>query len=839
MNMSARRVHLICNAHLDPVWLWEWEEGAAEAISTFRTAADLCEEFADFIFCHNEAILYEWVEEYEPALFARIQRLVKQGRWHIMGGWFLQPDCNMPSGESFVRQALYGRRYFADRFGVRPTTALNLDPFGHSQGLVQILVKSGYEAYLFCRPGQEDCALPADRFRWVGLDGSTIVAHRTWHYNSRLYGATKKVERWLEAYPDYPVGIVLWGVGNHGGGPSRQDLRDLTAMIAETKTPQIMHSTPDDYWREVRVLELDLPHHDRDINPWAVGCYTSQVRIKQQHRRLENELYSLEKMASAAWLAGLMDYPQVELSQALRDLLMSEFHDVLPGSSQQEVEEMSLRVLGHGLEIVLRLKARAFFALAAGQPSAKAGEIPIMVYNPHPFEVRTTVECEFMLADQNWQDTFTMPTAYQGTRALPSQAEKELSNLNLDWRKRVVFEAELKPAQMNRFDCRLEVLPAKPIPASFKRGDKLAIKTDVLEVHVSLLTGLLDRYRVNGKDAVLPGACEPLVMKDDEDPWGMAVHGFSRLAGKFRLLSPTAAARFAGVRARTLPPARVIEDGDVRVVIEALFGYRNSFICQHYKIPKRGTEIEIETRVLWAEKDRLVKLQVPVGQALLHAPLRYLGQTAYGLTELPANGDEAVAQKWTAVVAGTEALTCINSGTYGSSCGNGLLRLTLLRSPAYSGHPIGTRPIVPQDRFTVRIDQGERLFRFWLNAGPTDERLAAVDREALVRNEQPMTLSFFPGDCSRQHGEGNKPGPFITLSDDVVQVTALKCSEDGKSLVIRLFEPTGHKRCTTLALPTLGVKSQVSLGPFEIKTLALDPKSGVWIETNLIEEPLP
>ncbi len=97
---------------LDPVWLWEWEEGAAEAISTFRTAADLCEAFPDFVFNHNEAILYEWIEEYEPALFKRIQQLVKRGQWHIMGGWFLQPDCNMPSGESFVRQALYGRRFF-------------------------------------------------------------------------------------------------------------------------------------------------------------------------------------------------------------------------------------------------------------------------------------------------------------------------------------------------------------------------------------------------------------------------------------------------------------------------------------------------------------------------------------------------------------------------------------------------------------------------------------------------------------------------------------------------------------------------------------------------------
>ena len=127
--MSDKRVHLICNAHLDPVWQWEWEEGVAAAVSTFRTAADLCEEFDGFIFNHNEAVLYAWVEEYEPELFRRIQRLVKEGKWHIMGGWYLQPDCNMPSGESFVRQILIGKSYFREKFGVEPSTAINFDPF--------------------------------------------------------------------------------------------------------------------------------------------------------------------------------------------------------------------------------------------------------------------------------------------------------------------------------------------------------------------------------------------------------------------------------------------------------------------------------------------------------------------------------------------------------------------------------------------------------------------------------------------------------------------------------------------------------------------------------------
>ena len=175
---AVRRIHLLSNAHLDPVWLWEWQEGVAEILSTFRTAADLCEEFDTFVFNHNEAILYKWVQQYEPALFKRIQKLVRRKKWHIMGGWYLQPDCNMPSGESFVRQILLGKRYFQENFGVSPTTAINFDPFGHCRGLVQIMAKSGYDSYLFGRPVQAKLSLPAEDFVWVGYDGSEVVGSR-------------------------------------------------------------------------------------------------------------------------------------------------------------------------------------------------------------------------------------------------------------------------------------------------------------------------------------------------------------------------------------------------------------------------------------------------------------------------------------------------------------------------------------------------------------------------------------------------------------------------------------------------------------------------------------
>jgi alpha-mannosidase len=343
-------------------------------------------------------------------LFKRIQDLAAKGKWHIMGGWYLQPDCNMPSGESFVRQILMGKAYFREKFGVEPRTAINFDPFGHNRGLVQILRKSGYDSYLFCRPAQNDCPLPSDDFTWVGFDGSEITGHRvSSFYNSPLGGARKKVEAWIEANPDKPVGLVLWGVGNHGGGPSHADLENLTELIAAGGPFAIKHSIPEDYFCEARASGMPLPRHETDINPWGPGCYTSQVRIKQKHRLLENTLYKLEKMAANAALQGYLDYPQEEIREALRDLLVAEFHDILPGSSIQPVEEAGLRLMDHALETLSRLRARTFFALASGQPKAKTGEIPVLVYNPHPFPVRTVVECEFQLPDFQWGEQFTVP----------------------------------------------------------------------------------------------------------------------------------------------------------------------------------------------------------------------------------------------------------------------------------------------------------------------------------------------------------------------------------------------------------------------------------------------
>ena len=170
--MSKTVVHMIGQAHLDPVWLWRWTEGRAEALATSRSAADHLSEYPDFHFVRGEAQVYEWIEQEDPRLFAQILTFIKQGHWHVVNGMIIQPDMNLPQGESIVRQILHGKAYMREHLGVEPTVAYCVDSFGHAGTLPQVLKKCGFEAYVFMRPGPHEKTLPEQLFWWQGPDGT-------------------------------------------------------------------------------------------------------------------------------------------------------------------------------------------------------------------------------------------------------------------------------------------------------------------------------------------------------------------------------------------------------------------------------------------------------------------------------------------------------------------------------------------------------------------------------------------------------------------------------------------------------------------------------------------
>jgi alpha-mannosidase len=383
---------------------------------------------------------------------------------------------------------------------------------------------------------------------------------------------------------------------------------------------------------------------------------------------------------------------------------------------------------------------------------------------------------------------------------------------------------------MTRFDIRMEKIPDKPLPSLRAEAGTIRFQTADLDFEISAATGLIEQGQIAGKDVFGAGAGRLLVIEDDADPWGMKVTAFRRTAGAFALADEALGTELSGVSAGTLPSVRIIEDGPVRSVVEAVFVYQRSSAVLRYFLPKRGREFEIEVRVSWQERDRMLKLSLPTRLS----PAAYWGQVAYGREELPADGSEAVAQKWTAVLSRERdlALTIINDGTYGSDYADGEVRISLLRGAAHASDPSGPHNPPVQDRAIPRIDQGERLFRFRLQAGSRKERLEAVEREALGVGERPYVLPYFPP------GVGRKAAPAARLSDPVVILTAMKKSEDGKALIIRLFEPTGRARTTVLNLPFAGARTRVSFRPFEIKTLRFNLRTKTFREVDLLERPL-
>ncbi len=816
--MSEKRYHLISNAHIDPIWQWEWEEGCAAALSTFRCAVSFCRQFDNYIFCHNESLVYRWVEEFEPSLFEEIRELVRLGKWHIMGGWHVQPDCNLPSGEAFARQVAEGRRYFKEKFGIEPTTAINFDPFGHTRGLVQILAKSGYDSYLFCRPDKNYCILPAETFTWVGYDGSEVMGQRCGEgYGSGLGRALEKI-RSVEDRETIPaMNICLWGVGDHGGGPSRQDIAAINAYIEECKEKgvTVLHSTPEDFFSEVRASGVTLPRHEGDLNSWAPGCYTSQVRIKQSYRQLENLLFFTEKMYASLTARGRLPYPEAELGEVLYDLLTVQFHDSLPGSSIQPAEEMILRMLGHGIEILSRLRMKAFLALAENQAEAAEGELPVLVYNPHPYPITEDITCEFMLGDQNWSGSFKLPRVYKDGTPLPSQPEKEDSNIPLDWRKRVVFSAELAPMSMNRFDIRLTDLPAKPVPDMAALGDDprfFKFETPHMAVEISRETGLIHSFTADGISYIREGACGIHVLRDGDDSWGMTYTEWTEKLGEFTLLSPEEGSAFSD-QDSIIPSVRVIEDGEVRTVIEAVLGYHGSRAVLRYKLSKTAPVIDVDLLTVNQEKRKMFKLAIPLSEPQSIPEL----DVAFGKEPMTMENHEYVGQKYLTVTYPSGGrLSVLNRGTYGYSRQNGIAYLTLLHSPGYTAHPLGDRKVMPTDRHCDHMEQGERRFSFRLVAEKATNTKTA--RNALSFNEAPMALSFFP-----QGGEATKTGfagdePFVTLSPSPVIISALICRAKGDGMGIRLFNPTAETVTCRLSCPAMGLAQEVTLTPFEVKT---------------------
>lgn len=779
-----KTIHLICNAHLDPIWQWTWDEGISSALSTFKSAADLADEF-DYVFCHNESLLYEEIEKNDPGLFARIKTLVKAGKWVVAGGWYLQPDCLMPSGESLVRQIKVGQAYFYEKFGVKSEVAVNYDSFGHSIGLVQIMRKCGYKGYIACRPNRVQCPVPSRFFNWVAPDGSSVVVSIASSYNTRLGQAAEKITEYLDwreanmlgseddsgSAGAQDVDYVLWGVGNHGGGPSRKDLRDIENLKRDGVT--FVHSSPD------RLMNDDIRVQGEmrtSLVTCMPGCYSSMARVKRAHRETESLYFSTEKMLAYASLCGYK-YDPAGLKAALKSLLLGEFHDILPGTVVKEGEENALGLFYSAKKTLWDYRSGAFLYLATNNPVAGEGEFPIFVFNYLPKRTKTIVEFEFSLADQNWSEEFTyVPHVYADGKEIPSQQIKERSTLNLDWRKRVAVEAELAPLSMTRLTVKVE---------KESKRDKRTVAANV--------------DKSFAKD--VPDEVKLFCFDDSADPWAMSPEerkALGRNPREFAVMTDEQAEEFCA--AEGLKPLHVTEDGKLFRSYEKFFTYGKTNAVVEYRIYKNMPYSDVKIAVEFAEKNKLIRARIPMPDGVT------IGDGPYIVEPKPTSG-EITFQKWVGVkTAGGKVRAVINDCVYGGTTGKGFIDLTLLRGAGYCFHPIRDRELYPKDRYLPRIDGGRYEFNLRLFAGSVSEVCAEAESFAVP----PYAVNVFPTG-------GSVPTPTAEVEGDVI-TSAFAMSENG-GYFMRLWNPSDE---TETARVTVGkLKKTIKVSPYEIVSLKI------------------
>ncbi len=778
-----KELHLICNAHLDPVWQWDWNEGATAALATFYAASDMANEY-DYIFCHNEALLYEFIERYDPALFARIKELVEAGKWHIMGGWYVQPDCNIPSGEGFVRQIESGLTYFKEKFGIIPSVAVNFDSFGHTQGLVQILAKCGYKGYIFCRPMPELMSLPSHHFEWQGFDGSSIHAARFEDmtiYCSDLGTAVEAVKRKMQPWKDEEIAFALWGIGNHGGGASRKDLAELEVFAAGQKEQgvAVFHSTPEAFFA---ASEPKVSYNEA-LQPCFVKCYTSIARLKRRYAETENKLLMAEKICAYADAEGDYAYNHEAFNEAQKHMAMVQFHDVLSGTCIIEGETSSMRKLDYAQELLDKEFTKAFMGLCRNYQKAIPMQYPIFVYNPNPHAEEAIFTGDFFLLSGICSDTegYEFTIRRDGDQ-VPFQMIKESSCINMDRSKRVAIRTTLNPLSMTRFDVEIR-RGAKKLLDRTEQTE--FVSKDGTKAVFDPVTGALTSYTVDGKDYLAGGAFTPVVYDDNPDPWGWHM--------------TTVGKNYRKPVCKT--PLRVVERGDLLTTVESFYDTGKSDIRVAYTLYKDFNYIDVTVNAYWNDAGCGLKLEIPVAEIG-----KFIGQTAFG-TQTYAENMEQCSQRFVGVKAGDKLLTLFKDGTYGCSLENGKLYVDLLNGSVYCAHPIGDLPIIDEERFQRYIDLGRHEFTFRLEI--CDE--SDAERKATAFTQKPYALNFYP------HGTGEKRETApITLSDKTVSLSCFR-KTDADTFMVRLFNNTPENKTCDCAI--FDKTLPLSFGKYEVKTL--------------------
>jgi alpha-mannosidase len=803
---------MIGNAHIDAVWLWPWQEGYQEARATFRAALQRIDEYPDFVFTCDSVGYLAWVEEHDPELFAALREQVRAGRFEIVGGWWVEPDCNIPGGEGFVRHALYSQRFLADRFGTTASVGCNVDPFGQNATIPQLLAKSGMDSYVFMRPQRHEAALPGPTFWWDAADGSRVLTYRIPHeYCSPAGHLGAHVGKALAQLPHTTEPLMcFYGVGNHGGGPTRANIDSILELDTTDQFPRMLFSTVRAFFDAAAEAGEDLPEYAGEIQPHGVGCYSAHSGIKKMIRHTEHALQAAEKWAAVAGAVAAMPRVTGQIEHAWRQVLLNHFHDTAAGTALPSAYDDARDQLGEARSIAARLQNQAIQSISRqiAIPD-EDGMVPLAAFNPHPWPVRTTAEVEF----GGLLGKGAIVAVDDEQRRTPVQVTR--STTLAGGRRRLVVPVELPPLGYRLY----RLYADQGASGGLDLDAETVLENEHVRAVVDPDTGWLSSLvrKATGAELIDGGAARrrhAVVLNDPTDTWGHGVVSYRDVIGAFTPVS-----------------VRRTENGPVRQVVQVRSGYGWSTLLEEFVLAAGARHVEVRVTLDWHERLTMLKLRFPTGLTGVTAT----HAIPYGHIERTTDGHEAVSHSWVDVsgeLAGRPAgLSVLNDAKFGVDVADGDIGLTALRSPPYAWH---TPQPLPSDGDFEAMDQGVQRFTYRLLPHDGDWRAAGTPRAAAELDQPPVALleSFHAGSLPQRHS-------FAALSDaGNVLITVVKQAEDGDDHVVRGYETAGAAATATIDLPFLDRTVTAEFGPHEIKTLLVprDPSLPV-VETDLLERP--
>ncbi len=830
--MEKFTIRIVGNSHIDMAWLWPWTETVEVVRNTFRSVLDLMREYPDFKFTMSSARAYEWMQEKYPDLFQEIQQRVKEGRWEVIGGMWVEPDLNMPAGESLVRQILVGKGYFQKNFGVDVKIGWNPDSFGYNWQLPQIYKKSGMDYFVTQKLlwAHEFTTFPYKLFWWQAPDGSRLLTYFPHDYAGGIDAEplAQDLSIWMPSIygpklTDHPEMMHLYGVGDHGGGPTRVMLDHADQLRApDAVFPKLQFSFASDFFDDLekKLPNMQVPTWDGELYfQYHRGVFTTQAETKRRIRRAEELVLNAEKFSSLASLYG-RPYPQEGMEMAWKRLLFDHFHDIMPGSGIA-VNYLDAK---RNLEIVDRFAedaSRVSLREIAAHVNTEGEGVPVMVFNSLSWPRTGVTELEAQL-----------PAPAKQIAVLDSKGKPaETQLLSLDpatHRAKFLILTKTPSLGYQTYFVRAATVAA-PVHSMLKAS--ASPQEDVLEnefirlkvdPQTGCMTSLFDKR--SGTESLAPAETDTGGPKNAT--CGNLLQTFVDKPKQWDAWNIDADFEDHHWDLDKADEVKLTEHGPLRAVIEVKNHFQNSTFVRDITLEAGVPRVDVKMTAEWHEKHILLKVAFPVSAHSNHATY----EIPYGSVERPTTRNtpaekaqfEVPAQRWADISDEKHGFSLLNDCKYGYDAKGNVLRLSLLRSPEYPD---------------PHADEGHHEFTYSLypHGGGWKDALT-------IRRGYELNYKLISMQVEKHQGALPAEHSFVQTPDENIIVTALKKAEDDSALVLRFYEWAGKTGDVHLLLPPgaesasesdlmerpIGAvslqKSEVGVTtkPYEIKTIKVE-----------------